>query len=460
MKTVGLGLIVVLLAACSAGAESDEDVSATSEALAACPPARAAHTYYAANDVNGIQVTASATCGSALYLVGYTNNAGERDIWVQRRTVSDGSVYWTKTLGVAGQTDEGSAAAVDASCNLYVGASTTSSSIDLGNGPLAGGTSYFDPLLMKIAPNGKVRWSKRLYEGGGGYNFASIHGLAVDAAGGLAVVGQFTTSGGATLDAGGGAMTGLGAADIFLAKYDASNGAYKFAIDDGTDGGDDARGVVVNANGDVLVTGTLQQSSFIPYLAKYSGVDGTRIFQRQITSYGTSTSNGIGLDPVSGDVVIGGMAIGTLDFGNGTKVTSPPNGPQPWIQGIAGWAAKMSSVDGTPGWVKSFESTAAGTSTEVWSVGVGACGDVYLAGSFQDTVTFGTVPRTVPSPEKTAAWVARYSSAGTPIWDAIDASETTTLPAGGLALNNNNNVLFTASTVSDSFTARVVRYRD
>ena len=451
--------MVALLAACATQAESDEDgdTSSASEALAACPPARAAHAYYEHNEANGVQVASITTCGSAVYLVGRIIVGSEQDIWIARRNVSDGSEVWTKRLGVAGQIDEGTAATVDASCNLYVGAATSAPSIDLGNGPLTGNAVY-DPLLVKFSPAGVARWSKRLHAASPSYASAFIHGMAVDANGGLAITGEFSSTGGGTIDAGGGPIAGQGYADIFVAKYNAQNGKYIFGIDDGGPSGDVPAALVVNASGDILVTGTLQLANFSPFLAKYSGVNGARVFQKIITSYGTSSVNAMALDPTSGDVVIGGYTLGELDFGNGQTVIAPPTGAQPWLQGEAGFAAKLAGTDGTPSWVKGFSSPVGGSVAEVSGVGVGACGDVFLTGSFEDTVTFGTVPRTVPSPEISAQFTARYGSTGTPIWDAVDATETRTYPSG-LALNNNNNVLLTAAKVSDSFTSRTIRYR-
>src|SRR5690606_34444259 len=96
-----------------------------------------------------------------------------------------------------------------------------------------------------------VRWARS----GGGTGVDGDYGarIAVDAAGNAYVTGRF--DGAATF--GGTVLTGYGAFDAFVVKYD-PEGAVLWARHGGSDGSDQAEGIAVDAAGNAYVTGQFE----------------------------------------------------------------------------------------------------------------------------------------------------------------------------------------------------------
>ena len=103
-----------------------------------------------------------------------------------------------------------------------------------------------------------------------------------------------------------------GFADMFLAKYDA-DGAKLWTRQFGTADGDNSRGLAVDVNGDVYVTGYSggDGSPVDMFLIKFDA-DGAELWSRQLGSTNSGVCYGVSADS-EGNVYITGSAYGALD---------------------------------------------------------------------------------------------------------------------------------------------------
>jgi len=153
---------------------------------------------------NGIYPTVTF---DAITLTGH----GDYD-WFIAKYDANGSVVWAKNAGgTAGDMAHG--VALDNSGNVYVaGFFSGTMTVD---GVTVSSTGLYDIFLAKYNSDGTLIWLKRA--GGTGADIA--HGIVVDSAGNITIVGEFQNT--ASFDSNSIAALGLG--DAFIAKYD-SNG--------------------------------------------------------------------------------------------------------------------------------------------------------------------------------------------------------------------------------------------
>ena len=131
--------------------------------------------------------------------------------WFIAKYDTNGSVVWAKNAGgTAGDMAHG--VALDNSGNVYVaGFFSGTMTVD---GVTVSSTGLYDILLAKNS-DGTLVWLKRA--GGTGADIA--HGIVVDSAGNISIVGEFQNT--ASFDSN--SIVALGLGDAFIAKYD-SNG--------------------------------------------------------------------------------------------------------------------------------------------------------------------------------------------------------------------------------------------
>jgi hypothetical protein len=93
--------------------------------------------------------------------------------------------------------------------------------LDFGLGTMnSGSTSKADIFLAKFNSAGAVQWQKRFGDGGGKDEIA--YAMATDGAGKVAITG--TVDGSAQFNSAAAALVATGAADVFVAVYDAAGG--------------------------------------------------------------------------------------------------------------------------------------------------------------------------------------------------------------------------------------------
>jgi chitodextrinase len=262
--------------------------------------------------------------GSAVDFGGgpYTS-AGGMDIFVAKFSAS-GAHIWSKPLGGTGQ-DTGLSVAVDDGGNVAV-TGYFQGTVNFGGGSLssAGGNDIF---LAKFSDSGAHVWSKRF----GGTSDDRGTGVAVAGTGDVVVTGYFN----ATADFGGGAQVSTGGSDIFLAKY-SSAGTHTWSKVFGTSYGfgDVARGVALDASGNVALTGTLlgplnfgggalaESGSYDIFAVKFSA-SGAHLWSKRFGVLYDDHGNAIAMD-AGGNTIVAGDFFEGVDFGGGTLL-SPGN---------------------------------------------------------------------------------------------------------------------------------------
>ncbi len=147
---------------------------------------------------------------------GPLSNSGAPDIYVARLS-SSGAHIWSQRYGNASAFQEvATAVAMDRNGNVALGGNVVDA-VDFGGGPLPISGGY-DPVVVKLSPQGTYVWSLRFGSPQEAYNY--LGGVAMDGSGAVLVAGSFS----GTLDLGGGALANAHGLvnqsyDGFVAKY-------------------------------------------------------------------------------------------------------------------------------------------------------------------------------------------------------------------------------------------------
>jgi hypothetical protein len=186
----------------------------------------------------------------------------------------------------------------------------------------------YDMYVAKLSPTGGYVWAV----GYGGLGDDKANAIAVDGSGDVLVVGDFQQ----TASFGGSTFTSAGGYDIFVAKYSGVNGGHLWSRSGGGTGDDSAKGVAVDAAGNVVVTGefngtaTIAGASLVAsyntglFLVKYTSA-GNPVWSRgfsALISYGYGSGRGVAIDSV-GNIVVAGVVSGAVGIdgnylGNGS----------------------------------------------------------------------------------------------------------------------------------------------
>jgi hypothetical protein len=237
-----------------------------------------------------------------------------------------GNLLFTRQLGTLSD-DRAFGLAVDGVGNVYV-AGSTGGDLDgpgIGSDPLVGGTDFF---LAKFDPSGDLLFTRQL----GTLAADEARGVAVDGVGSVYVTG--TT--GQDLDGPGGGDPFFGGSDVFLARFD-SVGNLLFTRQLGTLADDRGFAVAVDGAGSTYVAGTTAGDLDGPgigsdplvgaadiFLAKFDP-SGDLLFTRQRGTPAEDAAFGVAVArlAVGGNVFVTGETLGDLD---GPGVGAPPFG--------------------------------------------------------------------------------------------------------------------------------------
>ncbi len=249
--------------------------------------------------------------------------------------------------------------------------------------------------------------------------------IARDASGNIYIAGQF--SGSVDFDPGTGTATLVsnGAADIFVAKYDAG-GNYIWAINIGGTSGDMANAIAVDGAGNAYITGQFSgMVDFDPgtgtanlaaggvlwgaFVAKYDA-NGDYVWAMNLGAGLFDIGYGITVD-ASTNVYVTGYFSGTADFDPGPGTAELIGGSTADI-----FIAKY-NTDGEYVWAKGIGNT---SSDAGYGISVDAGGNVYVTGQFTGTVDFdpGTniADLTSASTGATDIFIAKYDVNGDYVW--------------------------------------------
>lgn len=256
-------------------------------------------------------------------------------------------------------------------------------------GSLPGATSAgeSDVFVAAYTPDGRQQWLRQF----GSRGFDRATALAVDAQGDAYVSG-YTNNRMPLGDS-------IGSGDAFLAKV-GPDGTLLWLRQFGTTGSDYARGVAVDATGNVFVAGdtngTLEGASYLggdsdAYVAKYDA-SGDLVWQEQFGGPGADKVNGITID-AAGNVLVTGVTTGSL----------PTNHALGDVDGFVG----MFDNNGQRVWLRQF-----GSNAQDYAYAIAAGRD---GGSFVTGYTYGSMPGQTSS-GNIDGFLVHYDRNGNLLW--------------------------------------------
>lgn len=255
--------------------------------------------------------------------------------------------------------------------------------------------------VATFALSGGYLWAKRV--GSPGTRAAGLK-VAVTSSG-TSVVAGFCAG---TTDFGGGPTLNFGLSDICVASY-TPDGTLLWTMRAGGPGTDRAQAVAVDSIGDVLLTGTFEQTATFGglmvtatgaadmFVAKLAGVDGSPLWVRRYGDSGAQAGLGVAVDAL-GDAYVVGNYTSAIDFGDGNHISSGSDDI---------FVARLAKDDGTVVW----SSAHGGTGSDfARAVALSSAGDVVVVGAFSGTVNLGGI--NVTSAGAHDVFLVAYSSAG------------------------------------------------
>jgi len=263
------------------------------------------------NDIPAALVLDSA--GNVIITGSSVNASGNPDIFTVKYAAQTGAVLWQQRYnGAANDYDAGKAVAVDAQDNVIVTGTSTESLAFLGGG------GYDFCTLKYAASNGQQLWVKTYNGPGNGNDYP--YALTVDAAGNAIVTGG---------------IIGLaGNEDIYTIKYSAANGTTLWAQEfDGSAHSTDAGlAIALDATGHVFVTGSSSNGSNFDYITlQYDAATGTPGWSNREDGpgHGYDTATAVVVD-ASGNVIITGTAPGVGTGNDILTIKYAPDGTRLW----------------------------------------------------------------------------------------------------------------------------------
>lgn len=353
------------------------------------------------------------------------------------------------------------------------GSATNSMAVDsVGNVVIVGAQNYTvnygdgdyatlggqDAFIAKYNDAGAILWSKRF----GQVSTDQSYGVVIDSQGFIIVTGTVST-GGAVIDFGFGPVPTNGGSDVFLLKL-ASNGDVVFFKLFGGTGSDQGRGVAVDANRNIYITGTYgfygsginfgggtlpkfgnDQHVFIAKLNPDGVHDGTS-WQRGFG--GTSTVLATGISVSSSAVVIAGHFNFTANFGTGNITAGNDTrdvfvGSYSLATGATNWVKKIGDTGGA---IPNIDQTAAPS-----SVAMDSQGNVVVAGNCGRSIDFGSGHIRIFNPQDFAGaiWVVKYTAAtGEWMWDWGIEAEHNAPQLAAVRVDSNGEVVFVGEMIT------------
>lgn len=334
--------------------------------------------------------------------------ANYTDMFVAKYDAS-GNVLWAK-MASAIVDDGGFAICADNSGNVYVGGyfnknGSNPTTMTFGALPPISCTGWDDIFLVKYDASGTEQWAKAI--GGGSNDYA--YDLVADNAGSVYMTGKFEGS----VNFGTATLSSSGWGDVYVAKFDVSNGNNLWAVKAGGSGDDCAYGLERDGAGNLYITGFFRSTCTFGSAGSVSSSGVEDAFIAKLDPNGTflwvkkgggslkDEGRGVVIDG-AGSVYITGTVGGNATF-NTTTLTS--NG---------GFDVFIAKYD------------ASGNLT--WAMGEGGVGNdkafgicrdsqggVYISGSFEQTATFGT--NTIVVQGISDVFTAKYDpNTGSNVW--------------------------------------------
>ncbi len=351
-------------------------------------------------------------------------SSGFTDVFVIKLD-GDGDVVWAVKAGGTGE-ESGMGIVLDSTANLYLtgyfeGTATFGSTVLTSNG-------YTDVYAAKLDSNGSFIWAV----GAGGTEFDYGNGIAADNSGNAYLTGFFgdVAAFGSTI------LTSNGMDDAFAAKL-SPNGSFLWARNAGGEGWDYGRGITVDGDSNVYLTGLFESSadfgstSFTSrgatdvFAAKLD-TNGNWLWAIQAGGTGYDESQGIAVDAAA-NVYLTGDFEDEAGFGP-AALTS---------RGFLDIFVLKLDASGGFLWVQQ----AGGPGFDIcMGIVLDSSASVFLTGLFDDTATFGAT--SITSQGNMDIFAAKLNGSGDFVW-ARQAGGTGYDTGYGIALDSSANVCLT-----------------
>jgi hypothetical protein len=336
-------------------------------------------------DAAGNVLFTGALSGAIDFGGGPLQSAGSDDIFIAKLSPA-GDHVWSKAFGTPAMFESGRMVDVDAAGNVVLGA-YIDGPVDFGGGSI----STPGLVVVKFDADGNHLWSKAIPMNNSPYEDEVV----VDSAGNVFITGQFS----ATIDHGGGPVTSMGSTDVFVTKL-SPGGNHIFTKRFGSASGEGALSMVVDAAGNMLLTGYLYGSGVVgsidfgggPLTGGVNNLDvflvkldaaGGHIFSKLFGGMEPELSERVAVDD-AGNVFLAGIFDGTIDFGLGPMTAMGTGSIY-----LAKW-----SPSGTPLWSKHYDSGFSAIAFPVVALATDSAGHLLLTGNFNGTADFGDGPKT------------------------------------------------------------------
>lgn len=316
-----------------------------------------------------------------------------------------------------------SASTADAADNLIL-AGSFNNSITFGTSILTqSGITSISSYIAKMNTGGSWAWAKKINITAAnhqGIARAYIYDVSTDNSGNVYITGMF--QGTVSFDnisltelvsTKGKTAFPVSTSDIFVAKMN-SAGTFLWARREGNVYADECRGICLDASGNTYIAGVSQRNStpnFDPelYVARYNNT-GTKQWEKKFGVTSNTPAFGgkdIAIDGLS-NIYVTGIYRGTAKFANNITITSA---------NLCTFLAKLSSTNGSAIWARS----ATGNENDGKSLLVDNANNVYVAGQYRfASVSFGSfnlpAPTWIHYSDSYNCFLAKYSSAGNPLW--------------------------------------------
>ncbi len=241
--------------------------------------------------------------------------------------------------------------------------------------------------------------------GSGGVSIDRGYSVVSDQSGNV-MVGTFST----TVNLGGGNLTSAGGMDIFIAKYD-QNGQHIWSKRIGGIGNDEGRGVAIDSDGNVVVTGIFENTIDLGggplvsagskdiFVASYS-TTGNHRWSKIFGGGATDLGLGVAID-ADNNILLTGSFQGTADFGGGNLASA----------GNSDIFLASYTAAGAHRWSRKFGSSG---EDQGLSVASDNANTILITGNFSGNVSFGGGALTSMGGED--IFLAKFDNIGTHVW--------------------------------------------
>lgn len=289
--------------------------------------------YAGAEDGAGTAIAVDAThlyatghfAGTINFGGGNRTAPGVSSIIVLKLALSDGAYAWDKVFSDDHNSNStrGRGVALDGNGYCYV-CGTFIGSITFGGQTIV--TTVGSGFIVKLdVDDGADVWSKAIQGGAGSFN--DTFAVAVFSNGDAGVIGRFHNY----IDFGAGRVQSTGRSDIYIARFDADDGALVWAkTAGGSFGVDDlGQGIAIDSSDRMFCCGTVRGSADLGagtmdapttsgWVGKFNPSTGNAIWSQAFGGNASTFANGVAIDPAGNPLTVGVSSATEMTYGGQT----------------------------------------------------------------------------------------------------------------------------------------------